>query len=217
MNDILTYVAAFRRRWLEPTEKALNNAVQWAAKIDWGDALRMAETITDARWQQHLVMHVAKSALARDDLNEDDRNRISSDLEKFQIDFAEIIQSQETCNKETVLRVVQHALFIGYAAGVRPEKVDDFRADVEKEASSRFGSRGGEASGVQRKPEANETWKPHALDIAKKSRKEDLNKSQADVAEDIVDQWLLKIPCPKTQLVLTIREWEKKGLLAKRK
>ncbi|HEY8007151.1 MAG TPA: hypothetical protein VIF02_04110 [Methylocella sp.] len=110
-------------------ERTIRRFVSWASKIDWS-------AFIDGRWQQHLVMEAAEEALARDDLGEDERHRITGDLEEFKTDFAEIIRSKEACNKEIVLRVVEHALFIGYSVGVPANRLHALRSEVEKARES---------------------------------------------------------------------------------
>jgi hypothetical protein len=75
---------------------------------------------------------------------------------------------------------------------------------------------GGKASGRVRNKEADETWRPHALKLALAARKDNPSSTQKNVAAAITKGWRLKIPCPKTQLLLAIRRWERDGKLPKR-
>ena len=110
-------------------DRAIRGFASWAATIDWS-------AFIDGRWQLHLVVQVAEVALSRGDLSEVERHRISNKLKKFQINFAKIIESKEVCDKQTVLSVVEDALFIGLSAGVPADEFNAFRLEVEKKRQS---------------------------------------------------------------------------------
>jgi hypothetical protein len=75
----------------------------------------------------------------------------------------------------------------------------------------------GKKSGEIRRIEADETWRPHALKLAKEGRKNQPAITQGDLAYEIKQRWkLIGIRCPKTQLVLAIRQWERSGEIPKR-
>jgi hypothetical protein len=87
---------------------------------------------------------------------------------------------------------------------------------IEKKAKKAFGGPGGKASGAARHAEAEEGWKPHALQPAKQGRKEQPGITQAELAHEIKTKWRLKIRCPGTQLIPAISGWEKDGTLTRR-
>jgi hypothetical protein len=75
----------------------------------------------------------------------------------------------------------------------------------------------GKKSAKNRRIEAEETWRPHALELAKEVRKNQPAITQGDLACEIKQRWKLKgIRCPETQLVPAIRQWERSGELPKR-
>lgn len=88
---------------------------------------------------------------------------------------------------------------------------------IERNVKRAVGTPGGKASGKVRRAEVAETWKPHALDLARQSRNERPDITQAALADQIAAAWNLKIHCPRTQLIAAIRAWEKSGEVAKRK
>ena len=84
--------------------------------------------------------------------------------------------------------------------------------DLRRTASLR-----GKKSAQNRRIEAEETWRPHALKLAKEVRKNQRAITQDDLAYEIKQRWkLIGIRCPKTQLVLAIRQWERSGEIPKR-
>jgi hypothetical protein len=87
---------------------------------------------------------------------------------------------------------------------------------IKKKANKTFGAPGGKASGAARHTEAEEGWKPHALELAKQGRAEQSGITQADLADEIQTKWRLKIRCPGTQLIPAISGWEKDGTLTRR-
>ena len=108
--------------------KAVHAVVEWAARIDWTPLL-------DGRVHRAFVTRAAEVAIARDDLSDAERGKISKDLERFHTYFDEIIQSGEKCDKQTVLRVIENVLFIGMAAGLSPTKLAAARQRIKKEQS----------------------------------------------------------------------------------
>jgi len=87
---------------------------------------------------------------------------------------------------------------------------------IEKKVKKALGAPGGKASGATRHAEAEEGWKPHALLLAKQARKKQPGITQAELADEIITKWRLKIHCPKTQLIPAISGWEKDGTLTRR-
>jgi hypothetical protein len=75
-------------------------------------------------------------------------------------------------------------------------------------------SEGGKKGAKSRSGE--DTWRPHALELARQIRKENPSLSQKNLAAEIAKGWRLQIDCPKTQLILSTREWERSGELPKR-
>jgi hypothetical protein len=67
-----------------------------------------------------------------------------------------------------------------------------------------------------RRDEMNEGWRPHAFEIAIETRKQEPSIIQTDLAKEIANRWRLRISCPRSQLILAIREWERSGELPKR-
>lgn len=88
---------------------------------------------------------------------------------------------------------------------------------IREEALRKKGKRGGKASGKARRDEAEQTWQPHALDVAIEIQAEDPSIIQISLAEKIKSRWRLKIHCPKSQLVKAISRWQQEGKLAPRK
>lgn len=74
----------------------------------------------------------------------------------------------------------------------------------------------GKSSGRVRGETAAQTWKPHALDLAKTIRREQPSIAQTDLKEEIVSRWRQKIHCPETQLIKAISRWENEGELPRR-
>jgi len=71
------------------------------------------------------------------------------------------------------------------------------RPMAEKGARSLNGAGvGGRASGESRRLQADETWKPHALEIALGVRTSNPALSQERVASQIQKDWRLSIPTP---------------------
>jgi hypothetical protein len=69
--------------------------------------------------------------------------------------------------------------------------------DLRRTASPR-----GKKSAENRRIEAEETWRPHALKLAKEVRKNQPAITQGDLAYEIKQRWKLKgIHCPETQLI----------------
>jgi hypothetical protein len=87
---------------------------------------------------------------------------------------------------------------------------------IEKKVKKALGSPGGKASGKMRHAEAEEQWKPHAMQLAKQARKDKPGITQAALADEIITKWRLKIRCPGTQLIPAISGWEKDGTLTRR-
>lgn len=77
-------------------------------------------------------------------------------------------------------------------------------------------SKGGKESGKNRRAENEEGWRPRAFSLACKIRDEDKGITQAKLALKIKDRWKLMIPCPESQLIHAISQWEKEGKLPRR-
>jgi hypothetical protein len=110
--------------------------------------------------------------------------------------------------------MIHRDLLLAFNVGQASGMLDKRR---EHSAKSIRGWDRGKKSGKARNKEADETWRPHARELAIKLREENPSISQKDLAKKIHERWRLKIPCPKTtQLVLAIRAWERSGQLPKR-
>jgi hypothetical protein len=101
---------------LLPLVPALKQLAQLVCTIDM-------TTIHDGRWHRQIVIQIAEEALKRTDLDENERQQIANDLEKFRADFTKIIESKEVCEKKLVLQAIETALCFGYAAGASPAKL----------------------------------------------------------------------------------------------
>jgi hypothetical protein len=72
-------------------------------------------------------------------------------------------------------------------------------------------------SGNKRRAKADETWKPHALELARKLREADPNLSQHRLADEISFGWKLDQAAPgHTTLTTFISQLERAGTLARR-
>lgn len=91
-------------------------------------------------------------------------------------------------------------------------------ADAAKEDfASEFGTDGGEKSGEVRRIKAEEKWEAEALIYALFLRDETPSLSQLPLADEIAFLWQSKTPLRKSMLPERIREWERAGLLPRRK
>jgi hypothetical protein len=115
-----------------------------------------------------------------------------------------------------LLFLIDHAISLGYSWAkaeaeieMKPLARDGLKAKENKAIA-------GKVSGAARRAEAEQGWRPHALELAKKIQAENQGLSQFDLARAIEDRWRLKIHCPKSQLAPAIRAWQKQGKLAKR-
>jgi hypothetical protein len=112
---------------------------------------------------------------------------------------------------EAIQQMIRGAAIIGCIALYTPGRKNFI--------AHRLGSIGGFNSGVARKEIAAQTWHPHALELALKSREQDRHASQDTVADDISARWRMddpKVPCHKT-LTTFISDAEQDGRLQKRK
>jgi len=73
-----------------------------------------------------LVFELAGEALGRDDLEDDEKERIERDVGKFEEMYSEIL-ADDACKKASALEAIECALKIGLAARLSPENVLDMR------------------------------------------------------------------------------------------
>ena len=90
------------------------------------------------------------------------------------------------------------------------------RPEIEAEAKKAWQARAGRGGGTFRRREAEETWRPHALDLARKIC-EERPITKDDLVADIRKRWRLKVICPERALENAIRKWEKEGKLQRSK
>lgn len=79
------------------------------------------------------VADAAEDTLVRNDLDPDERQFLSNAFGEFAADFAKVVQSEDTCDKDIVLRVVVRAFVIGEAARLTPEKLAKLMEKFSKE------------------------------------------------------------------------------------
>jgi hypothetical protein len=131
--------------------------------------------------------------------------------------WSDVPSSEETRAAEKTMFLVNDAVLLGYlwAKAESEERMKPFA--IEGLRSKEKKAVAGKISGATRRAEAEQGWRPHALELAKEIQAENQGLSQFDLARAIEDRWRLKIHCPKSQLAPAIRAWQKQGKLAKRK
>jgi hypothetical protein len=125
---------------------------------------------------------------------DDERLLFSFSIGHFGLSIREAISALDEIDDEfikfccyaAVYELVQSSLKIGYFLKAAPFS----------EATTDLGRIGGRTSGLVRQKEAAETWQPHAIALAKASRKENPGMSQDAVAEYIIANWKLKVKRP---------------------
>jgi hypothetical protein len=112
---------------------------------------------------------------------------------------------------------IEDALRIGYfwanaEAAMKMEPLARSGLEVHKGAK-----KAGIESGNKRRAKADETWKPHALELAQKLREADPGLSQHRLADEISFKWKLDHAAPgHTTLTSFISQLEKAGTLPRR-
>jgi len=135
-------------------------------------------------------------------LEPDDRDSLKQGIEF-------LVQGQMLAQTEPE-RAAEDLIAGAFLIGTCVAYTDSTRAFLRGPAFS------GVLSGKARHVEAEETWLPHALELAGAIQAETGGLVQARLAEEIVARWSLKIHCPETQLVKAISRWQRDGKLAKR-
>jgi hypothetical protein len=138
--------------------------------------------------------------------------RSTKDLRKLADEFP----SKESRDAEQTMHLINTSVLLGYLwakaeseKSMKPFAIEGLRSKEKKAIA-------GKISGATRRAEAEQGWRPHALELAQKIQAKGQNLSQFDLARAIEDSWSLKIHCPKSQLAPAIRAWQKQGKLAKR-
>jgi hypothetical protein len=95
------------------------------------------------------------------------------------------------------------------------ELSNDRRDKIERTRRARAHGR---LRGEKLRAEADETWQPHALQLAQEAQKDNPALTlQQGIADEIVRRWRLKIKCPKSMLVRFVRAKQQSGELRGRK
>jgi len=126
------------RALIHEIDKAIT---EWIAKIDWDDVKRslepiaeLAKTYADGRWHAQIVKTAVEEAQSH--LDEKERQQLRESLTKFETYFAEIIQSKDKCDKQTVLRVVEQTLLIGMRCNLTPERLEKLQAEINRQRTT---------------------------------------------------------------------------------
>lgn len=188
---------------------------------------RLAEEI-DRRMQLHrstlvdrLALFMDEGAGAREHKGMLDSERRALRLAKIQAGhFEQLLDDLAALfpEKELHLRVITILDDISWlfaVLGVFMPPTDTARQALFKERDTQFSSSGGKKSGEKRAKKAEETWQPHALELAKRSRQVDKGGSLAVVAVYIASNWAQKkIKHPgHVRLTQVISQWIRDGLL----
>jgi hypothetical protein len=155
--------------------------------------------------------------------SENEQPRIEQARARLKASVEQLIQLIEMAvNRSEAVAILEVSNAVMFACADAASRIDRklvprlVRPSIEATTKNSFGAPGGFASGESRRAEAEETWKPHALCLAKKIRQEQPGITQGKLAIEIAERWGLRIHCPKTQFVGAISGWEKTGLLKKR-
>ncbi|HEY8032695.1 MAG TPA: hypothetical protein VIF02_10080 [Methylocella sp.] len=147
----------------------------------------------------------------------DDRKMVERSLRKLRPAFDElekIVEPLRACDPDGVnngFEAIYQLMSASFAIGVAGAFMKSAKNLFKKERAREHGKKSGE----QRRKDAEITWRPHALELAKRIQAEKPNISQLDLAAEIANRWRLKIPCPKSQLVNAISGWQKVRALAR--
>jgi hypothetical protein len=155
--------------------------------------------------------------------SENEQPQIEQARARLKASVEQLIQLIEMAvNRSQAVAILEVSNAVMFACADAASRIDrklvprQIRPSIEAETKKSLGAPGGLASGKSRRAEAEETWKPHALCLARNIRQEQPGITQCNLALEIAERWGLQIPCPKTQFVGAISVWEKTGLLEKR-
>jgi hypothetical protein len=147
----------------------------------------------------------------------DDRRMVERSLRKLRPAFDElekIVEPLRACDPdgvnngfEAIYQLMSASFAIGVAGAFMKSAKNLFKIERAREH--------GKKSGEERRKEGEETWRPHARELAREIQAEKPTISQLDLKHEIESRWRLKIHCPKSQLVKAISGWQKDGTLTK--
>jgi hypothetical protein len=154
---------------------------------------------------------------------ESERNALDQAGKRLRDAIAQLMQMAAAMpDRMQGAKLLRASLYLMFASADTASRIDRklipqmIEPLIEKKVKKALGAPGGKASGATRHAEAEEGWKPHALQLAKQARKEQPGITQADLADKIKTKWRLRIRCPRTQLIPAISGWEKDGTLTRR-
>jgi hypothetical protein len=142
------------------------------------------KAITDGRWHKSMVESTAREVIENRSLGDGDRNKMVDDLATFQWAMDEIICSNGLVNKQTAIIALSKAFIIGQQAPQSDEMIAAFRTAARTD----IGKQNAALSVLARQKEAQETWHPHATELAKACQ---TPRSLAAIARHIRDNWRL--------------------------
>lgn len=152
-----------------------------------------------------LFKRVTDEVRARSEISEQEKIQFEDEADAFRRHLQTIL-SGKSRYQEPALRALARALSFSFYHGGGTAVVRELRA----KGVSVHNSAAGKGSGKARHSTAEETWRPHALELAKESRKQTPSGTLDDVATYILDNWKLKIEPPR-------REWLKRFISNKTK
>jgi hypothetical protein len=148
--------------------------------------------------------------------SEDEQLRIAQARARLKASVEQLIQSIEMAvNRSQAAAILEISNAVMFACADAASRIDRklvprlIRPSIEAATKKSLGAPGGLASGKSRRAEAEETWKPHALCLAKKIRQEQPSITQCNLAVEIAERWGLQIPCPKTHSLAPSRAGRK--------
>jgi hypothetical protein len=154
---------------------------------------------------------------------ESERNALDQAGKRLRDAIAQLMQMAAAMpDRMQGAKLLRASLYLMFASADTASRIDRklipqmIEPLIEKKVKKALGAPGGKASGAARHAEAEEGWKPHALQLAKQARKEQPGITQTKLAHEIKTKWRLKIRCPRTQLIPAISGWEKDGTLTRR-
>lgn len=179
---------------------------------DYDSAEWQAEFTRRAEYHMRAISRLA-DALEKGVLTNDDA-AINTDADILAETLCDLEDNLSLCEPglaASISLIAHDLLWCGYALGRRGKAHPEISAML----SSRHASIAGAARGAARRKKADETWRPHALDLAIESRKVDPSLSQDGVVYYIVDHWRLETDPPGHRWLKDfVGGWIKSGKLS---
>lgn len=95
-----------------------------------------------------------------------------------------------------LLCLVRSVFEIGSSCIMTESAKSFFAPEISAEARTAVATGGGKASGESRNKKAEDTWRTHALELARSARSREPGWSQEDIASDVISSWKLPETCP---------------------